>query len=132
MSAHPKSVWIIEIQEQNYEVDLLVNRLYDFDDSSMPTRVLDIQKGLVTTSGLDGNVQHLQRKIQYLLEREQLNSSLRQKRLSQSTEILLFIVAFIEIAPTVEEYGHRIFPNAGVIANALLVIIGVVLLLRKD
>lgn len=129
---HPTKKELIEIQEQNYEVDLLVNRLYDFDDSSMPTRVLDIQKGLVMTSGLDGNVQHLQRKIQYLLEREQLNSSLRQKRLSQSTEILLFIVAFIEIAPTVEEYGSRLFSHAGVIANALLVIIGIVLLLRKD
>lgn len=129
---HPTKKELIEIQEQNYEVDLLVNRLYDFDDSSMPTRVLDIQKGLVTSSGLDGNIQHLQRKIQYILEREQLNSSLRQKRLSQSTEILLFIVAFIEIAPTVEEYGSRLFPYAGVIANALLVIIGVVLLLRKD
>ena len=67
---HPTKKELIEIQEQNYEVDLLVNRLYDFDDSSMPTRVLDIQKGLVMTSGLDGNVQHLQRKIQYLLERE--------------------------------------------------------------
>lgn len=129
---HPTKKELIEIQEQNYEVDLLVNRLYDFDDSSMPTRVLDIQKGLVTSSGLDGNIQHLQRKIQYMLEREQLNSSLRQKRLSQSTEILLFIVAFIEIAPTVEEYGSRLFPHAGIIANALLVIIGVVLLLRKD
>lgn len=128
----PNKKDLIEIQSQNYEVDLLVNRLYDFDDSSMPTRVLDIQKGLVTTSGLDGNIQHLQRKIQYVLEREQLNSSLKQKRLSQSTEILLFIVAFIEIAPTVEEYGSKLFPHAGLIANALLVLLGVVLLLRKD
>ena len=123
---------LIEIQGQNYEVDLLVNRLYDFDDSSMPARILDIQKGLVTTSGLDGNIQHLQRKIQYFLEREQLNSTLKQKRVSQSTEILLFIIAYIEIAPTVVEYGNRIFPHAGMIVNAVLVLIGVILLLRKD
>lgn len=70
-----------------YEIDLLDNRLLDFDDSSMPARILDIQEGLVATSGLAENIQHLQRKMQYILDRERLDSELRQKHLSQSSEI---------------------------------------------
>ena len=123
---------MVSIQKLHYEIDLLDNRLYDFDDSSMPTRILDIQKGLVETSGLSNNIQHLQRKIQYILERERLNSEQKQKKLGQSTEIFLFILAFIEIAPTVAEYGNSIYPNAGVIANCLMVLLGVILLIRKN
>lgn len=123
---------MVDIQRQHYEIDLLENRLYDFDDSSMPTRILDIQKGLVQTSGLAGNIEHLQRKIQYVLEREQLNGELRQKRLGRSTEILLYLIAFIEIAPTVAEYGELVFPHAGLIANCLLIVLGLALVIRKN
>lgn len=123
---------VINIQRQHYEIDLLDNRLFDFDDSSMPARILDIQKGLVETSGLEGNIQHLQRKMQYILEREHLDSELRQKRLGQSTEIFLFIIAFIEIAPTVIEYGNSIYSNTGILMSFLIILLGIILLIRKN
>ena len=123
---------IVGYQRQSYELDLLENRLYDFDDSSMPTRILDIQRGLVDTSGLSDNIQHLKRKTDYILEREKLNTELKQKKLGQSSEILLFIIAFIEIAPTVAEYGNKLYPNAGVFANIIIVILGLILLIRKE
>ncbi|MFR6064588.1 MAG: hypothetical protein ACLUH5_00870 [Eubacterium sp.] len=123
---------VIRYQQQSYELDLLENRLYDFDDSSMPTRILEIQNGLIQTSGINDNIQHAQRKIKYILEREKLNNELRQKKLGQSSEVLLFFIAFIEIAPTVAEYGNKLFPNGGIIANIIIVILGLVLLMRKD
>lgn len=128
----PTKQEMINYQRQNYELDLLENRLYDFDDSSIPARILDIQKGLVATSGLGDNINHAQRKIRYILEREQLNSELRQKKLGQSTELLLFIIAFIEIAPTVAEYGEVLFHHAGTLLNGIILILGLVLTLRKD
>lgn len=128
----PSKQHMIELQKENYELDLLENRLYDFDDSSMPTRVLDIQKGLVETSGLENNIRHLQRKIKYILEREALNSTLRQKRLGQSSEILLFIIAFIQIAPTVADYGNRLISHGGTIVNCLILVLGLFLLIRKE
>lgn len=129
---NPTKKDVVDIQRQHYEIDLLDNRLFDFDDSSMPTRILDIQKGLVETSGLAGNIQHLQRKMQYILERERLDSELRQKHLGQSTEILLFIIAFIEIAPTVIEYGNSFYPNAGVAASFFIILLGIILLYIKN
>lgn len=123
---------VINIQRQHYEIDLLDNRLFDFDDSSMPTRILDIQRGLIETSGLAGNIQHLQRKMQYILERDHLDSELRQQRLGQSTEIFLFIIAFIEVAPTVIEYGNSVYPNAGVCVSFLIILLGIILLIRKN
>lgn len=128
----PKKREIMEIQKQSYEIDLLENRLYDFDDSSMPTRILEIQKGLIETSGLNNSIQHLQRKIKYIQEVVRYNSELKQKRFGQSSEILLFVIAFIEIAPTVAEYGNRLYPNLGLIGNCVLVLLGVVFLIRKN
>lgn len=128
----PNKKEIIEIQKQSYEIDLLDNRLYDFDDSSMPTRILDIQKGLIETSGLNNSIEHIQRKIKYILEIVKINSELRQKRFGQSAEILLFIIAFIEIAPTVAEYGNKVYPNLGLLGNLLLILLGIVFLIRKN
>ena len=122
---------VISCQKQSYELDVLENRLYDFDDSSMPARILNIQKGLVQSSGLSDNIRHLQREIRFLLEREQLNSEIKQKRIGQSTEILLFIIAFIEVAPTISDYCNKLFPFAGIIANSLLLAAGVLLFLRR-
>ena len=70
--------------------------------------------------------------MQYILERERLDSELRQKHLGQSSEILLFIIAFIEIAPTVVEYGNLLYPNVGFILSMLIIIVGIVLLVRKN
>ena len=123
---------IIDLQRQNYELEILEDRLLDFDDSSMPSRILEIQQGLVETSGLENNIQRLRRKIRYLLDREQLEVGIRQKRLGQSSELLLFLIAIIEIAPTVAEYGDRLFPNAGVLINALMVVVGILLLVWKN
>lgn len=121
-----------EYQNIEYKMELLENRLYDFDDSSMPSRVLNIQRGLVKSSGLEDNIQHLKRKLKFLLERERLMSEIKQKRIGQSTEILLFILAFIEIAPIVAQFCENIFPYCGVVANLLLITAGIVLLLRKN
>lgn len=128
----PRSKDVVYMQKQQYELDMLKNRLYDFDDSSLPLRIVDIQRGLVDTSNLEDNIEHLRRKTQYILERENLNAELHQKRIGQSTEILLFIIAFIEIAPTVAEYGNKLFPYGGTIANIVMVILGMILLIFKN
>ena len=131
-TAVPKKQQMIELQQKSYELDLLCNRLYDFDDSSLPARILEVQKGLVETSGLATNIEHAQKRIRFILEKEKLSNELKQRKLAQSTEILLFIVAFVQIAPTVAEYGEYLFPNAGIIANVLIVLLGMLLLLLKD
>ena len=131
-TAVPKKQQMIELQQKSYELDLLCNRLYDFDDSSLPARILEVQKGLVETSGLATNIEHAQKRIRFILEKEKLSNELKQRKLAQSTEILLFIVAFVQIAPTVAEYGEYLFPNAGIIANVLIVLLGMLLLLLKN
>ena len=123
---------IIEIQRLHYDLELLENRLLDFDDTSLPTRVLNLQKGMVETSAITKNILHLQKKLQFLLEREQLNNEMKQKKLAQSSEILLFIITCIELAPTLTEYGNKLFPYAGIMASCLVFLIGLILLIRKN
>lgn len=132
-TVHPRSkTKMVEYQKRSYELDVLENRLYDFDDSSMPARILDIQKGLVKSSGLQDNITHLQRKLQYLLEREKIDFEMRQKKVGQSTEVLLFIVAFVEVAPTIAEWGNNYHPLFGPIINILIVVLGILLFTRKE
>ncbi len=128
----PRKQEMIELQRQRYELDMLENRLYDFDDPSIPTRIVEVQKGLVATSGLDANITHLARRIQFVLEREHLSNELRQRRLGQSTEVLLFVVAFVQIAPILAEYGEYLFHGAGIAANALILGAGLLLLFLKE
>ena len=123
---------IIDLQRQNYELELLEDRLLDFNDSSMPSRILEIQRGLVDTSGLADNIQRLRRKIKYLLDREQLEVGIRQRRLGQSSELLLFFIAVIEIAPIVAEYGDHLFPHAGILINIAIIVLGILLLIWKN
>lgn len=122
---------IIDYQKCSYELDVLENRLYDFDDSSMPARILEVQKGLVKSSSLQDNISHLQQKLQYLLEREKIDFDMRQKKVGQSTEVLLFVVAFVEVAPTIAEWGSKYHPLLGPILNALIVALGIILFMRK-
>lgn len=130
---NPKSkTKIIDYQKCSYELDVLENRLYDFDDSSMPARILEVQKGLVKSSSLQDNINHLQRKLQYLLEREKIDFDMRQKKVGQSTEVLLFVVAFVEVAPTIDEWGSKYHPLLGPILNALIVALGILLFMRKE
>lgn len=130
---NPKSkTKIIDYQKCSYELDVLENRLYDFDDSSMPARILEVQKGLVKSSSLQDNINHLQRKLQYLLEREKIDFDMRQKKVGQSTEVLLFVVAFVEVAPTIAEWGSKYHPLLGPILNALIVALGIILFMRKE
>lgn len=130
---NPKSkTKIIDYQKCSYELDVLENRLYDFDDSSMPARILEVQKGLVKSSSLQDNISHLQRKLQYLLEREKIDFDMRQKKVGQSTEVLLFVVAFVEVAPTIAEWGSKYHPLLGPILNALIVALGIILFMRKE
>lgn len=130
---NPKSkTKIIDYQKCSYELDVLENRLYDFDDSSMPARILEVQKGLVKSSSLQDNINHLQRKLQYLLEREKIDFDMRQKKVGQSTEVLLFVVAFVEVAPTIAEWGSKYHPLLGPILNALIVALGIILFTRKE
>lgn len=123
---------VIDIQRLHYELELLENRLLDFDDASLPARVLNLQKGLVETSAIAKNIQHLQKKLSFILEREQLNNDLKQKKLAQSSEILLFIITCIELAPTLVEYGNKLFPHAGIVASGLVFFIGLILLIRRN
>ena len=123
---------LVELQHQVYELKLLEDRLLDFDDSSIPSRVIDIQKGLVKTSGLQENIEKLKSKTDFIIEKGKIEEDARKRRLAQSSEILLFVIAFIEIAPTVATYGDRVLPNMGMIANIVIISLGLVLLTWKN
>lgn len=123
---------IMLLQRQHYELSLLADRLFDFDDSSVPSRVITLQKGLVMTSGLQENLEALQKQTVFIIEHEKSKNEIKQRRLAQTSEVFLFVIAFIEIAPIVAEYGEHIFHGAGVLTNVLIVIIGSVLMIWKN
>lgn len=122
----------IQLQKVKYELELLEDRLYDFDDSSMPNRILEVQQGLVLTSSLNENIQHLQKKINFFLAQERLQSEIKQKKLGQSSETLLFIIAMIEIAPILAEYGNKIFSGLGTISVLIISLGGILLFMNKN
>lgn len=123
---------IIDLQRLEYEVGILEDRIFEFDDPSIPSRVMDIQDGLVASSGLLEQIKVLQKKLKFIIEREKLEDNIRQNKLAQSSELLLFVIAFIEVAPTVMEYGNRFAPYVGVAVNVMIGLLGIILMIWKN
>jgi hypothetical protein len=122
-----------KLRKLKYELELYENRLRQFEDSSLPSRFLQIQEGLLETSGILTNLNRVQRKLDCLIETAAFENQVKQKKFSQTSEILLFIIAYIQIAPIVYEYlnaylGPRV-TTFGLLAVALA---GAALLILKN
>ncbi|MDR1033681.1 MAG: hypothetical protein LBL41_02795 [Bifidobacteriaceae bacterium] len=124
---------VVKLRKLQYELELYEDNLREFKDSSLPTRILKIQEGLLESSRILSNLNRVKRKLECLIEATLLEAQLKQKKLNQTVEILLFVIAYIQIAPIVFEF---LAPYTGVsVANLLLALValaGGVLLLAKD
>ncbi|MDR1849227.1 MAG: hypothetical protein LBQ75_04245 [Zoogloeaceae bacterium] len=123
----------VKLRKLKYELENYEDRLHQFEDSSLPSRILQIQEGLLETSGILTNLNRVQRKIDCLIETAAFENQIKQKKFSQTSEILLFIIAYIQIAPIVHEALSESLGSLGTTLGLLAVaIVGAVLLILKD
>lgn len=92
-----------QIMEQKFEAELLEENIKYIDDSSKPERLNPIIEGLIETSGILDVLRKYKRKLAFSEEMLKIRQQSVQKLLSQTSEILLFAVAYLQLAPKMYE-----------------------------
>lgn len=132
-------------KNKNIKISVLKKKLFTFqrkynefkspNDTSMAEHFTLIRNELIGTSGIDNEKDKYISYLQYCIdETESLNDE-RSKKYSVLSEILLFIIAYVQIAPMLYNCLMGEFSSLGfwqVLIIILIAITGIVLIIRKD
>lgn len=104
-------------------------------DSSLPSYIIRIREELIKTSRLDEYAMSYQSELQYLIA--ETNSMLveKQKKYSWLSELLLFLITFIQIAPMLYDVLSDGLPSLNILPSIIMIVIiivAVIAIIRKD
>ncbi len=128
-----------QVMRQRFELELIEENLKFIDDSSIPERYTPIIEGLIQTSRIHELFNRYRRKLDYCREILLLRQQSKQRLLSQTSEILLFLVAYLQIAPILYNFIFNLFEMDDLLKTyvsmvflILLFILGSVILVFKN
>ena len=130
-----KRIKISNLKRKAYKYKMLYTHFEAIDDTSMPTYLAAIREELIRTSGIREQAQKYENYLQYLIEDIKTEAEEKQRRYSWVNEILLFLIAFIQIAPMLYDFlcGNGAELKMGpVFIMVLFVMICIVIIIRKD
>ena len=124
-----------KLRSDLYKFKRKYNEFINLGDSNVPDYVAKMRAELIRTSGIESYAVQYMEYIEYCIaETESINAE-KQKKYSWLNEILLFIIAFVQIAPMLYELmtggvqNIQIWP---VIVMVLIVIAAIIVIVRKD
>lgn len=125
---------ISALRQLEYEIRRKKSNFQGIPDTSLPSYVANIRQELIRTSGLDKMIADLEIYVNFLIDEANAKTQEAQKKYSWLNEILLLIIAFMQIAPSLYAVldGNipplRLIPTLGMLAVLLL---GVIFIIRK-
>ena len=123
---------MMDLQKAGNEAEMFIDEIDDIRFSELPSRYVEIQEGLVDTSGLLQIAQRYEKKMKNVSEMMKTKNQERQRRFGLSSELLLFFIAMIQFYPILEsltEGTHDWIPYSIVL---VLLIIGAIVLFMKN
>ena len=130
---------------KQFKVSVLKNKLFEYKkmytefkaniDSDLPEYFFKIRNELINTSFIDEQYQKYTDYLQFRIEETESKNIEEQQKFNVLSEILLFVIAYVQIIPSLYSLLMGEFTNIGipqVIILALLGIVGVLLIVRKD
>ena len=130
-----KNFKVSELKRNLYEFSKKYNEFKNIDDSSMPTYLPSIRNELINTSKIEEEKEKYIQYIEFCIEETSSISIEKQRKYSWMNEILLFIIAFIQIAPMLYEFllgEYKSLVLWPVILMLSLVVLGIIIIVRKD
>ena len=134
-----------EMESKNSKVSALKNELFKYKkmytefkanaDSNLPEYIFNIRNELIKTSFIDEQYQRYTDYLQFRIEETESKNIEEQQKFNVLSEILLFVIAYIQIVPSLYGLLMGEFKNIGVpqvIILALLGLVGIILIVRKD
>ena len=123
---------MMDLQKAGNEAEMFIDEIDDIRFSELPSRYVEIQEGLVETSGLLQIAQRYEKKMKNVSEMMKTKNQERQRRFGLSSELLLFFIAMVQFYPILEsltEGTHDWIPYSIVL---VLLIIGAIVLFMKN
>jgi len=123
---------MMDLQRAGNEAEMFIDEIDNIRFSELPSRYVDIQEGLVETSGLIQIAKRYEKKMNNVSEMMKTKNQERQRRFGLSSELLLFFIAMVQFYPILEsvtEGTHDWIPYSIVMA---LLVIGAIVLFMKN
>lgn len=124
-----------KLKKLKYNFQRRYNEFLSDNDSSMPVYIGEIRGELINSSGIDREKDNYMEYIDFCIDETESRESEQQRKYSVMNEVLLFIIAFVQIAPMlysalIGEYsGLKLWP---IIVMAVLVIVAIFFIVRKS
>ncbi|WP_314025088.1 hypothetical protein [Filifactor alocis] len=135
LSGKEKRLLVSQLQTKLFTFRRTFNEFKGISDSSIPSYITRIRNELLRTSGIDEYAEKYQAELEYLIaETDSINAE-KQKKYSWLNELLLFLIAFIQIAPMLYDVLSNGFPSLKlfpVIIMALMIVVAAIILIKKD
>lgn len=130
-----KKLTSAELKKEKYNFQRKYNEFISNNDSSIPAYIYEIREELISTSGIDREKENYMEYINYCIDETESHEGEQQRKYSIMNEVLLFIIAFIQIAPMlysamIGEYSNlKLWP---IITMVAFVIIAIIFIAKKD
>lgn len=124
-----------ELKKEKFHFQRKYNEFKSNDDSSVPVYMVEIRNELIATSGIDEQKKEYVEYLDYCIDETESYEAEQQRKYSVLNEILLFIIAFIQIAPMLYDFMIGEYQDIviwPVIVLVLIVLIAIWLIIRKD
>lgn len=88
-----------QLKKEKYNFQRKYNEFISENDSSVPVYIMEIRGELIKTSGIDEEKKNYLEYINFCIDEAESYEGEQQRKYSVMNEVLLFIIAFIQIAP---------------------------------
>ena len=118
-----------------YNFQRRYNEFLSDNDSSIPVYIGEIRGEMINTSGIDREKNNYMEYIDFCIDETESREMEQQRKYSVMNEVLLFVIAFVQIAPMLYsamlgEYNDlQLWP---IIVMIVLVIVAIFLIVRKS
>lgn len=118
-----------------YNFQRRYNEFLSDDDSSIPVYIEEIRGEMINSSGIEREKNNYMEYIDFCIDEIESRELEQQRKYSVMNEVLLFIIAFVQIAPMLYsamlgEYNDlQLWP---IIVMIILVVVAIFMIIRKS
>lgn len=130
-----KKYKISDLKKMIIETDKIEHNLLNIRDPSIPSRVKEIRDGLITTSGIIELMSEYRKQLNYSMVAKETEILDHQRKYNITSQIFLFTIAFIQIAPVCYQFFSGKIDHLNIsaaVATFSLFILGLFVLYKSE
>jgi hypothetical protein len=123
------------LKKDKYNFQRKYNEFISDNDSSIPVYIYEIRTELINTSGIEKEKDNFMAYIDYCIDESESKEREQQRKYAVGNEILLFIIAFIQIAPMLYNVligEYKDLEVGPIVVMCFIVVAAIFLIVRKD